>query len=341
MLTLNQIKNSTAANVAGVNVNDPQFTAYVNDAVQILIDLAGDSAWWGQVVSMNGVVSGGCITWPHKIDAVLAMNIDHHAVRLANHWYSFTPDMGTFAGLVSSPDFYSHWGCGSRRESVIEFAGTQPMFSGPTLANPFAIQVTADNSDDYGKSVTIYGLDTNGQEVFSNQFDGTQNATVSQRGIKMTLAAIAPATASVFSTVTEVTKDITVGCVRAWAYANSKPGNMCAIWGGAQTSPQFLFSRLANAPHNGICHANALVKLGFEPVAQDSDIISISNREAIKSMIQSIKAREAGDDAKGDEYEKTAIRRLNMEMETRFPVDQMQIRNNTFGTAVPNRRRLF
>ena len=63
---------------------------------------------------------------------------------------------------------------------------------------------------------------------------------------------------------------------RAWAYANSKPGNMCAIWGGAQTSPQFLFSRLANAPHNGICHANALVKLGFEPVAQNSDIISIS-----------------------------------------------------------------
>jgi hypothetical protein len=338
MLTLGMVKNSSIANIAGVSVNDPQFTQYVNDGVEILIDL-GD--WWGTVVSMNGVVAAGSITWPYKITAVLAMNLNRRSVRVRNFWYSFQPDIGNFAGLVSTPSFLSHWGHGGSRDSVIEFAGTQPMFDGPTLPTPFAIQVTADNSADYGKTVTIYGLDTNGQDVYSNQFDSTQNAVVSQRGAKLVLGLAAPSTTAVFTTVTDVAKDQTVGCVRAWAFANSLPGKLCAIWGGSQTSPQYLFSRLANVNCNDTFCTDALVKLGFEPVLQDSDILPISNREALKSVIQAIKAREAGDSAKGDEYEKTAIRRLNAELATRFPIDQIPLQNSTFGMAEPFRRRLF
>lgn len=340
MLTLGQAKTSDIANVAGVNVNDPEFAQKINSAVEMLMDLAPDAGWWGQVVTMNGLVVGGAITWPCRIDAVLAMTLNHRAVDVFNQWYSFTPNIGNFSGLISSGSFIDNWLCGGRRQSVVEFSGTQPMFDGPTLADPFAIQVTADNPADYGKAVTIYGKDTNGQEVFSNQFDGTANSIVPQRGCKLVLAAIAPVTANVFSAVTNVTKDTTIGEVRAWKYTTA-PGKLLAIWRGSQTSPQFLYSRLANVPDNRYFHVSALVKLGFEPVSQDSDIISLGNKAAIRSMVQANKRREAGDTEGADESEKDAIRRLNMEMETRFPVDQIPIRNSTFGMAEPLGRRPF
>jgi hypothetical protein len=341
MLTLKQVKNSTVANVASCNPNDQQFIDFVNDAVRMLLDLGGDSGWWGTVVAMDGLVSGGRLTWPFKIDSVLAFNVNDRPVDVANFWYSFVPNYGCFAGRMRDPDFLGEcWGGGCGRD-VLEFSGTQAMFSGPSLVNPFSIQVTADNPADYGKTVTIYGLDTNGQDVYSNQFDGTANAAVSQRGVKLTLAAVAPVTPNVFQTVTEVAKDLTTGCVRAWAYANSTPGRLCAIWGGSQTSPEYLYSNLDAVPRHHIARVSALVKLGFEAVAQDSDILVLGNVDAIKSMVQAIKLREAGDDEGADKFEKTAIRRLNAEIGSRIPLGQIQLQNNTFGAGVPQRRRLY
>ena len=113
------------------------------------------------------------------------------------------------------------------------------MFAGPTPANPFQIQVTADNPADYGETVTLYGLDVNGQEVYSNQFDSTQQATVNQRGVQLTLAALPPVTSQVFSLVTAVTKSVTTGMVRAWSYANGAAGNMAGFGQGRRLRRNF------------------------------------------------------------------------------------------------------
>lgn len=341
MLTFGQCKASSVANVAGVNVQDPQFALYVNDAVRQLLDLAGDSGWWEQVQPMQGYAAGGAITWPFRIDAVLALNVDNRAVRVASPWYSFMPSLGNFAGLWRDRDFCGRWGLGGLRNSVCEFSGTQPMFAGPTPANPFQIQVTADNPADYGAMVTIYGLDSNGQEVFSSQYDGTAGTNVSQRGVQLKLAAAATFTPQAFSMVTEVTKSTTVGDVRAWQYSTGATGNLLAIWRGPETSPQYLFSRLAGVDPVHAYRVNALVKLGFMPVTYDADVLSLGNVDAIKSMVQAIRLREAGDDEGADKFEQTAIRRLNMEVATRFPLDQMPVANETFGEQWPMHRRLF
>lgn len=343
MQTLAQLKASTIPNIAGVNPQDPQFIAYVNEAAQTLIDL-GD--WWATVVSVRGLVVGGCMTWPHKVDAVLAINLNGRSEKLANYWYSFVPVNSQFAGLMRETDIYLEWGNGRHGRNAVEFSGTQAMFAGPSPQNPFQIQVTADNPADYGMAVTIYGLDASGQELFSNQFDGTQNAVVPQRGVRMVLAALAPVTPSQVSVVTSVTKDITVGDVKAWYYA-APPAipaslTMIASWRGSQTSPEFLYSRIPGADCNRIYCLEALVKLGFEPVAQDSDICVIGNEAALKSMIQAIKRREAGDDAGADKYEQTAIRRLNMELNNRMPVEQFVAENATFnGVDMSRRTRIY
>jgi hypothetical protein len=339
MLTLGKLKTGPCGNIAGVNVQDPQFANYANEGVELLMDLGN---WWATVVPMRGLVADGCMTWPHRIDSVLAINLNNCPERLANYWYSFVPMSGRFAGLLSDPDFYMNWGR-HHRDSAVEFSGTKAMFAGPTAAAPFQIQVTATNSVDYGKTVTIYGKDMAGLEVFSNQYDGTQNATVSQRGIQLTLAAADTFTTTVFSQVTAVIKDITVGDVMAWQYTPAGgTGALAAIFRGSQTSPEFLYSRIIGADRHRYYYMDALVKRGFEPVTQDSDILSLENEAAIKMIIQSLRARDSGDTELADKHEQTAIRRLNMELNTRFPDEQFVCENATFsGVDMHRRTRIY
>jgi len=230
------------------------------------------------------------------------------------------------------------WRNGQGQGAVV-FSGSQPLFAGPAPSNPFQIQVTADNPTDYGNTVTIYGYDSNGQEVITARPDGS-----TQRGIQLTLAAIAPYTPMAFGSVTHVAKDLTVGNVRAFQYLPaSGMGILAGIFGGSQTSPEFLYSKL----HRWGCKPgcvypiSALVKLGFNSVSQPSDILSLDNLDAIKVMVQSMRSREAGDMQTAQAQEVEAIRRLNMQVETRFPLDQVIAKNETFSGAGIGRRRPF
>ena len=331
MLTLGQVQNSSVGNIAGVNVSDPQFIAYINEACRVLMDL-GD--WWATVVQCEGLVYGGSITWPQNVDTVLAINFNHQHALVANFWFSFSP-VGdpSFNRLIRDPIWFGSWPNGGRNQRVVEFSGRQALFAPPTATNPFAIQVTADSPADYGKFVTVYGYDTSGLEVTSSQ-----NGVV-QRGVRMTLASAAPNTGVAFSVVTAITKDVTIGNVRAWQYYSpANNATICGIFSGGQTSPEFLYSKVPGTCPDKTYRLSALVKLGFESAANSSDILPIGNLEAIKSMVQAIRAREAGDDAKGDEYEKTALRRLNMELNNRFPIDQIKFQNETFSGITPHRR---
>ena len=341
MLTFGQVQNSSVANIAGVNVTDPSFAQVVNDAVRQLMELGN---WWGTVTAMKGIVCNGCITWPKKVDAVMALSVDNNWVRVSNYWYSFIPISGRFEGLTRNKNWVNGWGHGHHQESVMEISGEQPMFYPPTPSNPFAIQVTADNPADYGNTVTVYGLDSNGMEVSQLRVDGSIQA-----GEVVTLASVAPTTKTIFSYVSNVAKDITIGSVRAWQAAASQLKTLCAVWGPNQTSPMFLYSRLAvargawgvNFNQQGVGHGpyciDALVKLGYEPVSQPSDILPLGNLDAIKEMVQAIKCQEDTDPAGQRSHEATAVHRLNMELRTRFPIDEIPIQMKAFGTAMPRR----
>jgi hypothetical protein len=216
----------------------------------------------------------------------------------------------------------------------VRFSGQQYMFNGPTPNNPFAIQVTCDSAGDYGKTITFYGIDTNGLEITSVRPDGTQ-----QKGIQLTLSGSPPNTGTIFATVTGVVKDVTTADVKAWSFVAGKGAQfMAAIYGGGQTSPAFQFSRIPLCDPCCFYPVDALVKLAYEDVGQPADILPISNPVAYKSMIQAIKKRENGEDAEGDKYEMTAIRRLNMELNNKFPLDQIVLQDQTFNEGGYHRR---
>lgn len=332
MLTLSQVQNSTVANIAGVGPTSQQFIDYVNEAVKILID---KGEWFGTVKAMVGTTYRGCMIWPSGVTAVYAMNSRGRHVNVSNYWYEFVEWNGQhghdFENVVRPLN-------GRRPESIVRFSGTVPVFNNPTAAAPFQIQATAGLASDYGKTVTIYGQDSNGVEVFSLRNDGT-----TQRGYLMTLGGLS-VTSMAFSNVTAVAKDITTAPVTLWVYSPSTPMQTpVAIYQGWETSPAYLCSDLrggGNYCFNGqpIPHCiEALVSLSATPVAQPSDLIPIDNLDAIKMMVQSVRAREGNDTGDADQLELTAVRRLNAELQKRFPYQLTPINIRAFGTAVPRR----
>jgi len=323
MLTLGQVQNSSVANVAGVNVTDPQFAQLVNDAIQQLIDIGN---WFGTVRAMIGSSVNGCVVWPDGVEAVLALTGCHRKIEVRDYWYEFVPIRDGLAGAMRTAP-------GMHPESVVGFTGTTPVFIQPSTFNPFQVQATADAPIDYGKTITIYGKDTNGQEIVSLRSDGS-----TQRGVQLTLAAANTFTTQVFTEIYAVTKDITVGNVRLWWYAPSHIfATVIGIYAGAQTSPSYLFSKMG-----GPCtpSVEALVKFAFRPASQPSDLLSIDCLDAIKCQVQAIKSRDAGDPEKSIMYEKMAIRRLNMQMRARFPKEQFVFAFRPFGNDTLERQKI-
>jgi len=333
MLTLAYLQNSTTIpNVAGVAPTSSQFIAYVNDACRILLDLGGqnDWGWWGTVQAIDGMAYDNCFVWPSNVSAVLGMHDCRGGMPVRNGWFEYTEPRHEHYDYAQS-----WWHCNGR-DSVMEFKGTTCLFYS-IQSNPTQIMV-AGSSVDTGTQITIYGKDYSGQEVTS-----AQNG-VNQRGVVLTINPTGSqinVTPVPMSSVEAVSKPVTNGTVQLFAYANSTPGALLALYNPGDVNPAFLYSKLARM--DGSTNANnlgkvprkisALVRLAFTPVANPADIIIIDNPDAIKSMIQSLRAREGGDEVAGDKYEKTALRRLIAQVNSRFPIQQFSVKYAPSGMA--------
>lgn len=320
MLTFGNVQSSSVATVAGCNVASQQFADRVNESVRQLMDL-GD--WFGTVEPIRVTAVGNFVTWPSKVVAVLGMTVDGCVPEMKDVWYSFQPLNERDRGWANM------WLRGDRSH-VVEIKGTVPVFIPISATSPVLLKFSCDNPADYGKAVTVYGLDSNGREIY----------TGSSRGFTITLDATWPVMPFPVTNVTQIAKQKTAGLVRAWSFAPGI-GIIAPAWlgTGGQQTPQFVYSNLhGNHNPNRTHYIRGLVKWGFEDVSQPSDLIPINNIDAIKSMVQANRKREAGDDEAGDKLEQTAIRRLNMEVETRFPVDQIIVENRTFGDSNIERR---
>jgi hypothetical protein len=283
----------------------------------------GARGWWGTVQAIEGIASNGCFVWPANIVAVLGINTCHGVAPIRNFWYTFTEPKG----------LYGEWARRWDGRPVIEFDGQTCLYRS-IAGSPTQIQVIADNANDIGSQITLYGLDANGVEL------STTVGGVTQRGCVLT---VGPSnknfSTQVISRIDHVAKNTTYGKIHLLAYANGVGGEVLADYAGGDVNPKFLFSRVAEpvcAPGCAWC-VKALVKLGFSSVVADSDIIPLDNVDAIKLMVQSIRASEAGDVDEAAKYEKMALRRLVAQVNSRFPLEQFEVAFRPFGTDGFNR----
>lgn len=335
-LTLGAARASSIINIAGVCPTGSPFAAQLNEATSRLMDY-GD--WWATVVKARVCVQRNCITWPRWVGTVLAVNLCNHTRPIQNGWFEFMP--------VSRADCL----CGGRYQSNVTLVddGLTPVFANVPCGSANKVKAYPRYQADVGKTITLYGIDENGQEVMTQDLV----TGVWAPGEILTLAAGGTLSTKSYREVTRVTKEVTSGPVDVYQYDVSLvvPGDPThqglldmAHYDPGETNPMYRHSTFRGGLcRTGCCSSNGttqrkvelLAKLQFIPVVADSDVVQIDNIPALKLMIQAIRLEEAGNDDEAGKKQLLAIKELNRQLRNKLPLDQIPIEVSGSGTALP------
>ena len=80
------------------------------------------------------------------------------------------------------------------------------------------------------------------------------------------------------------------------------------------------------------------VKLKFIPAQLPTDILFVSNEDAIKKLIMSIQAEEAGNIVVAKQWEADAVKEGNLQIADEIPEEQFAASDNVLGPHVWNQQ---
>ena len=346
-LSFGELKASEVPDDAGVCPDSPEFRNYTNKATRMLINRdAGQASFWGTVEKVQICTYGDCITWPRWVGTPMAVSRCGQPAHMWNNWFSFVPLMrsdwhNTLNGFDSG---FSLFGGTCRGSLNIADNGTSPVMNPIACGKTMYIRAYPSTQQDvdplHPKTTTIFGVDAHGQTIRTQKPDGTW-----QDGVTITLALPFVSTPFKIQTVTRILKDETQGPLRYYQYdADNNVLLDLVSYDPGETSPMYRCSKVHGARTNKSCasqacgglkRVEALIKLEYVPVKYDSDRVLISNMDALRDMILSIKYAAAGDKTTSGQYELSAIRELNLEASTKVPKEQTPVIINPFGSGLP------
>ena len=349
MLTLAQLQNQNSGipKIAGVCETSQQFIDFCNEAVRRLLDYGN---WYGSVVKYQGCIYGGCVTWPRYVGTVLATNLCRRNIPVVGGWYEFMPLNGGDIQPGRGGDFLFGfgWGGGSENQAmVVENDGTTAVFNQPPCNQPLYARFYPRCQNDIGKNITIFGVDSNGQQITSRD---ASNDWIP--GATLTLALPYVSTPFLVNKIDRVVKDATQCVVDGYWYdpVNNVLQDM-AHYQPTETNPQYQHSIIKGFNRGCGCNPSpsgaptlppprtllAYVKLKFIEMVNPNDACVINCLSAIKLMVQAVKAEEAGDLGAATNFQAMAIKELNRELRNKIPLDQVPVTVESFGTATPRR----
>ena len=281
--------------------------------------------WSGTVVPMQVCAYSGCVVFPRFVGRIRKLNVCRTPTPIQNQWYEFFDHVGWCHNQ-------SRW-CGSPLSMT---AGEQvPVFQ-DVMGDNRVIRAYPLLKADVGKTLRIFGLDSNGMVLRTKNLDGTWSD-----GVVITLAAPYGSTSVYVRRIDRVLKDKTQGEVFVYAYyaAEDKLENI-ATYEPGETNPSLTKYHLnasccGSSTASGTCgdikSIIALVKLRYVPVEFDNDVVLIENLDALKLMILSLRAEEAGNRRDKNGFESDAIRELNLQLRDDMPEDQTPVDLGEFG----------
>ena len=324
MITFGTFANGgTAQRMTGMCTSSPDFLSYTNGAIDQLLRRG---KWWATFRSVKACVYDGCVTWPRHVQTILAINGGRHNMDLFNQWYSFLP-------MDHCGYFYRGWNMNGRRGPAHTVIGnTSPVFSNIPSGDTAYLQFYIDSPNDAGKTITVCGIDGNGQIVRSQRSDGTI-----QEGVQLQLQVPYVQTPFVFRHVTRVNKDLTTYPVRGYQLSTNLGVLLpLAYYEPSEVFPAYTVSKIG-AVGAYVCatgqpaQIEALIKIKFTPIMFDNDPMLIDNEAAVCNMIMAQRQKEAGDLANARAYEGDAFRELNFQMKDYFPDEQFVVDFQPFG----------
>jgi hypothetical protein len=323
MITLGDVKQSSAIDIAQIDPDSAKFIRLLNDATRRLMR-RGD--WEGTIVPIHVCVRMGCIVWPRYVGQVRKINLCGRGREIQNVWYDFLPSRR------------EHWWgsgwhyCNPRLPMVN--VGYSSVFQ-DIMGEARTVRAYPSTPLDNNKTVTIFGEDNNGQRLMTQGSGGWRD------GMVLTLNAANVYTETRFAgnpvyvrRIDRVLKDVTEGPVRLYGCdsANNVLEDL-AVLEPSETRPWNVKSRLNPQCCSG-CATNlsvlALVKLKFIPVVNDYDWVLIDNLDALKMMMLSIRAEDATDYATKKQYEADAVAELNLQLWDEARDNQVPVETDPF-----------
>jgi hypothetical protein len=308
--------------ISGVCGSSAQLAQYVNEAQRRLMRRGN---WYDTEWVVSFCVSGNIIAWPRWVGSVNGIRFGKgRPGQLFNNNYSF----------VGPHLRHSGFHC----DTVIEDANMGPCANEVSGTAGKLIRYYVVNPADVGKTITLYGSQYGAQPL--------QDST-GAAGLSLTAANPYGASTTLVTRIDSVVRQATIGM--AYLYEFDPTANTLrdlAAFEPGETNPRIRRSIIHNKPYNrdqadanGICWTTmeALIKLEFIPVVNDRDFLMIDNLDAIKFMIQAIKAEEANDEQTAELKISKAIRELNFDLRDKNGDDQMPIRvNSVLGSRIRN-----
>lgn len=340
LTTLGQAKRSSLKAIAGACPTSQGFVDLVNEATRRIMR-RGD--WVGTVCPVYLCVRSGCIVFPRYVGQVRKINICNQTIPVQNMWGSFIqyedPRWGSGANWWGGNSFGAWLGQGVKLTQKYR----TPVFQ-DIMGDGRYVRAYPTARKDVGKTITIFGVDNNGQVLRTRD---SSDDTWSD-GWNLTLAAPFASTSAYVRRIDRLLlPDDLQQEVRLYAYnvADTVLEEIGTYEPGDE-NPSFERYSLS-ALNCGSCGCEslksvvALVKLKYVPARVDNDLVLVENLDALKFMIQCIKAEEANDRDTARGYEADAIRELNLELRDQMPEDETPVSINCFSGIGAGIQKMF
>ena len=337
MLTLLECQQSTIPSIAGKCATSEEFTALINEATRKLMR-RGD--WVGTVVPIHICVQKGCLVLPRYVGSVRKINTCHARLPVGNLWYNFIDNRDWNGGRWGGFGAGESWDRACAGQGALAAQGQACCYS-DIPGDGWFVRAYARCPQDYGKTITLFGVDNGNQPLRTDNGDGTWSD-----GITLTLGSSGmnpnyASTSVLVRRIDRVMKDVTQCQVMIFAYdpislslfdlAIYDPGEISPTYARYQLNMPLVNIGLAGACCSGLHSVVALVKLRYIPAQYPSDLVMIDNLDALKYAVQGIRAQEAGDLQLANGYEAAAVQELNRDLEDNFQDDQFSASNEVFG----------
>jgi len=300
-ITVADAKAARIPNVLNIPASDPRFLAFLNEAIERLIEM--NRKWVGTVQKYRVCMSNGCITWPRQVETVEAVAVCDWPIRIRNHWYEFV-EHGF--GLRKETD-----GCATDmydRGSVCSFEDIR--------GTDKKIKAYCDISTDADHPILLQGYNEDGNWIQTP--DGNGGWT---DGEIVYPSATGTLSTYKFTALTGVQKPVTAGVIRLYEYNTTDATQRAmALYEPDETRPTYRRSLIAGLSGHSSCTGattgcstktvTVLAKMAFMPVYKDTDWLLIQSLSALRNMCQALRKEENNlwEDAK--KYEANAVKIL-------------------------------
>ncbi len=327
MLTVSEASDSRINRISGVCPQTPEWYQLLNDGTRQLMRRGN---FWGTLRVMRGCIYNGCVTWPRQVGTVLAFD-RCGAAPPKNQWYEFNAVLPEHVNQFNRDGAFS---CAS--DVALVDHGTSPVFNQIPCGQNRYIRFMPVQPSDVGKTITVFGLDSNGIDIITTRSDGTI-----QPGIVLVLAIPFVQTPFAMRRVDRVIKQETDGPV--YGYQVDVTGTLfnLATYAPSETLPDYRTSRLVRSTCRDCgCWPSqiaAFVKLQFIKAQHPDDLILIDNLDALALAMQSSKMSDAYDSQGAEGMMARAVHELNLDLRDKLPIDSTPVRFSPYGTASLNR----